>query len=46
MKVQVELNILRPSGWGELEMDYEIFKVVAWLIFIWGILRLLKRKKK
>jgi hypothetical protein len=28
------------------KMDYEIFEAAAWLIFIWGLLRLLKRKKK
>ena len=27
-------------------MDYEIFEAAAWLIFVWGILRLLRRKKK
>jgi hypothetical protein len=28
------------------KMDYEIFEAAAWLIFIWGLLRLLNQRKK
>ena len=45
MKMQVLLKIARPSG-KRGKMDYEIFEAVALLIFLWGLLRLLKRKKK
>jgi hypothetical protein len=49
MPPKIGLNKLRYQhcvAAMDITMDYEIFEVIAWLIFIWGLLRLLKRKKK